>query len=191
MDIDRNLQILQILRKNFGENLTESVIKSSISFCNYWDEFEELYQNHKLQTIPDVKRLAQSRGVDLFHKSRPLTLLNLLFFIIGIILIFFNWKISIIFLVLMIINYFFIKNLKNKAVQDEINLFNKQMMNKLNDTERFIELIIYYSTGGIQLKSDKGRAFLPLLPETCITGIETFPHQKYEEEKNILLAKNN
>lgn len=190
MDIKRNLQILNILKQNFGETLTEPVIKSSISFCNYWDEFNELYKDHKLQIIPDVKRLAQARGADLSKKTRPLSLLNFLLFITGIVFLFFNWKISIIFVLLIMINYFLIQNMKRKLVQNEIDLFNKKMINKSNDTERFMELIIYYSTGGIQLVCDKNRAFLPLLPETCLTGVETYPHEKYDNEKKFSLINN-
>lgn len=186
MDIQLNLYILNILKKSFGEILTEPVIKSSISFCNYWSEFEDLIAQHKLTTNPDIKRLAQARGVDLFQKTRLLGFMNFLFFVVGAILFFFNWKISLIFFALIVLNYIYINSQKKKLIQNEINLFNSAMMSKKDDTERFIEIIKYYCTGGIQLISDRGNAFLPVLPETCITGSETFAHQKYNTEMEIL-----
>ena len=90
MDIKRNLYILKILKESFGENLTDPVIKSSISFSNYWTEFEEMISQHKIQTNPDIKRLAQARGVDLFQKTRIFSFLNIIFFISGIIFLFFR-----------------------------------------------------------------------------------------------------
>lgn len=186
MDIKRNIEILEFLKKSFGENLTEPVIKTSISFCNYWNEFEELISQHKIRTNPDVKRLAQARGVDLFQKTRLLSFLNFAFLLIALVLLFFNWKISLIFLGILVLNYLFINSQKRKLIQKEIDLFNSTMISKQNDTERFIEIIKYYCTGGIQLISESGTAFLPLLPETCITGIETYPHQKYSEEMKLI-----
>ncbi|MGS0748512.1 hypothetical protein [Halpernia sp. GG3] len=189
MDIKRNIEILEILKKNFGENLTEPVIKTCISFCNYWNEFEELISQHKIRTNPDVKRLAQAREINLFEKTRIFTFLNAVLLVISLIVLFFNWKISLILLGLLILNYFFIKSQKRKLVQNEINIFNSTMINQKNDTDRFIEIIKYYCTGGIQLISEKGTAFLPLLPETCVTGIETYPHHKYDEEKKIPMSR--
>lgn len=186
MDIARNLYILKILKESFGENLTDPIIKSSISFSNYWTEFEEIILQHKILTNPDPKRLAQARGVDLFQKTRIFSFLNIIFQICGIIFLFFNWKVSIVLFAILLTNFIYKKSLKKRLIQNEINIFNDIMMNKENDTERFIEIIKYYCTGGIQLITDKGTAFLPLLPETCITGVQTFPHHKYEEEKKIL-----
>ena len=187
MNTDKNLFLLRVLKESFGENLTTPVIKSSISFCNFWEEFEEMIANNKIRINPDLKRLAQSRGIDLYKKIRIFSFLNILFLLSAFIMFFFNWKLSLIFFFLMIINYFYVRSEKKKAIQKEIDHFNHNLMNKNDDTERFIEIIKYYCTGGIQLISEKESAFLPTLPETCITGIRTFPHQKYDEELKILM----
>ena len=161
------------------ENLTEKMeakfgkLNPQAKHCvediieNY-NKFLSEFQNGKIEIISSSYMISNKINNSSRFDYQTLGGLSIIILITGLILIFFNWKYS----VVLFLTSFILKKISNKIKTKKAINFSEEIRNKIinNPSKGIIELCEYYIAGIIQLSSSNGKAHLPLIPSCSLTG---------------------
>ncbi len=159
------------LEEKFGKLNPQANHCAEDIFKNY-ENFIESISSNEIIIVASPNMLADKLQEPKYTKYRTFGGLSILMVIIGIVTLFFNWKIALVIFILAYILKKISSNLKFKSSQN----FAKELTSKfsINPHEGMFDICQYYIAGILQLASSKGRAHLPLLPSYSLSGIETF-----------------
>lgn len=165
--------------KDFKSKLTEKFGKLTPQAEHCAEDFYENYESIKnsiisgeIQLIASPNVLARKIPIPSYTKYKTYNTFSKISILIGIIVLFINWKISVLFFLV----YFLLKKISNKLRNNMTSELTQDLKNVLiNSPEQgILDISEFYITGIIALHSQIGKAFLPLLPSYSVFGIEKY-----------------
>jgi hypothetical protein len=159
------------LEEKFGK-LTPQAKHCMEDFYENYQEFINSIQTDKIIIFAPANLLANKLQEPKYTKYKKYENLSRLLAIAGLIYIFFNWKIGLgLILVSLVINLIS-KKIKKRISGDFEALLTSKI--KLDLDEGMFDICQYYIAGILMLASNKGKAFIPLIPSYSLTGIKEY-----------------
>lgn len=164
-------ELISGLEEKFGELIPQAK-HCAEDFHKSYEDFIDSILSKKIIIVASPNLLADKIQEPKYTRYRTFGGLSIFLFFIGLITLFFNWKIAIGIFVLAFILRKISTYLKFKSSQN----FAKEITSKFssNPDEGMFDICQYYIAGILQLASTKGKAHLPLIPSYCLTGIKKY-----------------
>ena len=163
--------LIDSLEKKFGP-LTIQANHCAEDFHENYEEFIYGFQSGNLTIVTSPFMLATKIPISKYSSYKIFAGVSTLLGILGVILVFFYWKIAILLLLISFLFKIISRYKKNKMALD----FSNEILMKLDidEYDGFFDVVQYYIAGIIQIRSDIGTAHLPLLPSVALTGVKQF-----------------
>lgn len=170
-------ELIHSLEQQFG-TLTPQAKHCAQDFYENYEDFVYLIKYRSFIVVTSAPVLAQKIPIGKYTSYQKYGGLSMLLGIIGVILIFFYWKIAISLLATSFLLKIIARYKKNKVAMD----FSNEIIEKflISDYEGFFDIVQYYIAGIIQIQSQTIpiAAHLPLLPSVVLTGIVKYAETK-------------
>lgn len=164
-------ELISKLEEQFGKLNSQAEHCAEDIHENY-EDFISSIQANNIVIVASPNMLASKLQEPKYTRYRTFGGLSILFLIVGIITVFFNWKIGLGLFVVSFLAKFISSKMKNNSSKN----FAHELTSKINETpdDGMFDVCQYYIAGILQLASTKGRAHLPLIPSYSLTGVEEF-----------------
>lgn len=164
-------ELISKLEEQFGKLNSQAEHCAEDIHENY-EDFISSIQANNIVIVASPNMLASKLQEPKYTRYRTFGGLSILFLIVGLITVFFNWKIGLGLFVVSFLAKFISSKMKNNSSKN----FALELTSKINETpdDGMFDVCQYYIAGILQLASTKGRAHLPLIPSYSLTGVEEF-----------------
>lgn len=168
-------ELILKLEEKFGK-LNPQAEHCAEDFHTNYEKFIDSILSNEINIVASPNMLADKLQESKYTRYRTFSGLSIFLVVVGLITLFFNWKIGIGIFILAFISKKISSNLKFKSSQN----FAKELTLKFstNPDEGMFDICQYYIAGILQLASTKGRAHLPLIPSFSLTGIEKYARRE-------------
>ena len=158
------------------ESLTPTIKLAAEDFWAHWSEFFNGISNNSIMVKPDMLML--SRNFPQYGKYRFWTRLLWIYFLFGIVLLFFYWPVSVMFFLVGVATHVYGTFKKRASGRKFIKDLREEVINN-PQKKGMAKLLIHYVAGTIVLASAKMRVHWPQYPSDVITRtINFFPAKK-------------
>ena len=164
-------ELINSLEKQFGP-LTPQAKHCTQNFYDNYEEFIYGFKTGSLEIVTSTSVLARKIPISKYTSYHNYAGLSIILGIIGIILIFFYWQIAMVNIAVALLLGIVARYKKNKVAKE----FSDEIFKifKVNDYDGFFNVVQYYISGIIQIRSEIGAAHLPLLPSVSLTGVDQY-----------------
>ena len=153
------------------ESLTPTIKLAAKDFWAHWSEFFKGISNHSIMVKPDMLML--SRNFPQYGKYRFWTRLLWMYFLFGIVLLFFYWQVSVFFFLIGGATHVYGTFKKRVSGRKYIKELREEVINN-PQKKGMAKLLIHYVAGTIVLASGRMQAHWPQYPSDVITGTINF-----------------
>ena len=160
-----------LLEEKFGK-LTPQANHCADDFYENYEDFISSFKSKRIQIIASPSVLSRKLPDKKYSSYQTYSGLSILLGIVGIIFLFFYWKIAVGMLILSLLLSISARYIKNRTAIT----FSNQISNKFefDEFDGIFDVAQYYIAGIIQIRSQTAAAHLPLLPSVSLTGIEKY-----------------
>ncbi len=162
-------ELISKLEEQFGKLNSQAEHCTEDIHENY-EDFISSIQANNIVIVASPNMLASKLQEPKYTRYRTFGGLSILLLIVGLIAVFFNWKIGLGLFVVSFLAKFISSKMKNNSSKN----FALELTSKINETpdDGMFDVCQYYIAGILKLASTKGRAHLPLIRTYSLTGVE-------------------
>ncbi len=157
----------------FGQRLNSAAVIASQDFWGHWDEFKHQILNGQIKINIDIIMLGVKMPIAEFKRHHPIKGFAKILFAIGLISLFFNWKIGIVIFIAGTIINMYGNIVKRQIGENFIKEITSNIHNN-NHKDGMAKLCSHYLAGTVQFVSAIGKCNMPSFPSNCITGKTEF-----------------